>query len=113
MYNFKLIQANNRSQSFTLSGNSNNRVQAMVGSTGGSNFCQADYLIIPMATNVGRPSTGPSISVDRICGGVLSADVTFTPTTVRSTVKPFRLWFHADGVEAPTDVDNKGFCLNY
>lgn len=56
----------------------------MVGSTGSSNFCQADYLIIPMASNVGRPVTGPSANVDRICGGVLSADVTTTPTTVRS-----------------------------
>ncbi|KAJ8982677.1 hypothetical protein NQ317_017667 [Molorchus minor] len=78
---------NNRSQSFTLSGNSNNRVAAMIGSTGSSNFCQADYLIIPMATNVGRPVTGPLSSVDRICGGVLSADVTLTPTTVRTLVE--------------------------
>ncbi|XP_063911375.1 uncharacterized protein LOC135128394 [Zophobas morio] len=105
--------AHNRSQSFTLSGNSNNAVQAMVGSTGSSNFCQADYLIIPMATNVGRSITGPSANVDRICGGVLSADVTLQPTTVRSTVKPFRLWFHTDSTEAPNDVANKGFCLNY
>ncbi|XP_045461940.1 uncharacterized protein LOC123672031 [Harmonia axyridis] len=100
-------------QSFTLSGNSNSNVPAMVGSTGSSNFCQSDYLIIPMVSNVGRPPSGPSANVDRICGGILSADVTLIPTTVRSGVKPFRLWFHTDGVEAPTDRDNKGFCLNY
>lgn len=29
------------------------------------------------------------------------------------TVKPFRLWFHTDNVEAPVDVGNRGFCLNY
>lgn len=80
----KIFSVHNRSQSFTLTGNSNNAVQAMVGSTGSSNFCQADYIIIPMATNVGRPATGPSANVDRICGGVLSADVTLQPTSVRS-----------------------------
>lgn len=78
------LLVNSRSQSFTLSGNSNNVVQAMVGSTGTANFCQADYLIIPMASNVGRPATGPSANVDRICGGVLSADVTATSTPIRS-----------------------------
>ncbi|KAJ8922140.1 hypothetical protein NQ315_004075, partial [Exocentrus adspersus] len=104
---------NNRSQSFTLSGNSNNRLQSIVGSTSNSNFCQTDYLIIPMASNVGRPAAGLTPTIDRICGGVLSADVTFTPTTVKSSIRPFRLWFHTDGTEAPVDVDNKGFCLNY
>ncbi|CAH1179258.1 unnamed protein product [Phaedon cochleariae] len=104
---------NNRTQSFTLSGNSNNRVPAMVGSTGNSNFCQADFLVVPMASNVGRAATGPSATVDRICGGILAADVTLQPTTVRSTAKPFHLYFHTDGVEAPNDIDNKGFCLNY
>ncbi|CAH1113111.1 unnamed protein product [Psylliodes chrysocephalus] len=106
-------KASNRNQSFTLSGNSNNRVPAMVGSTGNSNFCQSDYLIIPMASNVGRAATGPSATVDRICGGILAADVSFMPTTVRSNVRPFNMYFHADGMEAPNDVDNRGFCLNY
>lgn len=78
------ILVNNRSQSFTLSGNTNNAIQAMVGSTGTGNFCQADYLIIPMATNVGRPATGQASNVDRICGGTLSADVTLISTPVRS-----------------------------
>ncbi|XP_072401127.1 uncharacterized protein [Diabrotica undecimpunctata] len=105
--------ANPRNLSFTLSGNSNNRVPSMVGSTGTSNFCQSDYLIIPVASNVGRATANPTATVDRICGGVLAADISSTPTTVRSTVKPFQLYFHADGMEAPNDVDNKGFCLNY
>lgn len=81
---FSIVLVNNRSQSFTLTGNSNNAVQSMVGSTGNANFCQADYLIIPMATNVGRPVSGPSLNVDRICGGVFSADITLQPSTVRS-----------------------------
>lgn len=76
--------ANNLSQSFTLSGNSNNRVQSMAGGTDSSNFCQADYLIIRMASNVDRPATWLSTDVDKICG-VLSADVTFTRTIVRSS----------------------------
>ncbi|CAG9840204.1 unnamed protein product [Diabrotica balteata] len=105
--------ASPRNLSFTLSGNSNNRVPSMVGSTGTSNFCQSDYLIIPVASNVGRATANPTATVDRICGGVLAADISSTPTTVRSTVKPFQLYFHADGMEAPNDVDNKGFCLNY
>ncbi|KAL1517877.1 hypothetical protein ABEB36_001583 [Hypothenemus hampei] len=104
---------NARNQSFTLSGNSNVAVPAMVGSTGNTNFCPNDYLIIPMATNVNRMVQGRSPTVDRICGGVLSADVTTNPTTVLSTVRPFILAFHTDGLEAPVDLDNKGFCLNY
>ncbi|GJQ70913.1 hypothetical protein Trydic_g830 [Trypoxylus dichotomus] len=104
---------NERLQSFTLSGDTSNAVQAMVGSTGTGNFCQADYLIVPMASNVGRPATGPTLSVDRICGGTLSADVSMMPTTIRSSVKPFRLAFHTDSVEAPTDAGNRGFCLDY
>ncbi|VEN42972.1 unnamed protein product [Callosobruchus maculatus] len=103
---------NNLTQSFTLSGNSRSRVPAMVG-TSGANSCQADYLIIPMASNVGRPITGATTTVDRICGGVLSAEVSTLPSSVKTNVKPFDLWFHTDGVEAPNDSDNKGFCLNY
>lgn len=79
-----LFSVHNRTQSFTLSGNTNNPIQAMVGSTGSVNFCQADYLIIPMAMNVGRPVTGVSANVDRICGGTLSADVSLNPTPIRS-----------------------------
>ncbi|CAH2013290.1 unnamed protein product [Acanthoscelides obtectus] len=54
----------------------------MVG-TSGPNSCQADYLIIPMVSNVGRPLTGTSNTVDRICGGVLSAEV----STLSSSIK--------------------------
>lgn len=56
----------------------------MVGSTGTGNFCQNDYLIIPMVMNVGRPVTGASATVDRVCGGTLAADVTLQSTPVRS-----------------------------
>ncbi|XP_065162415.1 uncharacterized protein [Atheta coriaria] len=106
---------NNRSVSFTLSGNTanNNAVPAMVGSTGTGNFCQNDYLIIPMVMNVGRPVTGASATVDRVCGGTLAADVTLQSTPVRSNVKPFRLYFHTDARETPQDQGNRGFCLNY
>lgn len=65
----------------------------MVGSTG-PNSCQNDYLIIPMASNVGRPATGTAASVDRICGGIMSADVTLTPTTVRSKILTFTYLAH-------------------
>lgn len=79
------MKVDGRNQSFTLNGNSNNAVQSMVGSTGSANFCQSDYLIVPMATNIGRPTmTGIPTSVDRICGGVLSADITLQPTSIRS-----------------------------
>lgn len=61
----------------------------MVGSTGTGNFCQADYIIIPMVTNVGRPPTGPFTTVDRICGGTLAADMTLNSTPVRSTYNNF------------------------
>lgn len=70
-----------------MTGNNNSPqgVPAIVGSTGNTqNICQTDYLIVPMASNVGRPVTGFSQSVDRICGGTLSADPTLTPTTIRS-----------------------------
>ena len=56
----------------------------MVGSTGVTNYCPNDYLIIPMATNVNRIVQGRSPTVDRICGGIFSADVTQTPNTVLS-----------------------------
>lgn len=55
----------------------------MVGSTG-LNSCQMDYLIMPMVSNVGRPATGLSASVDRICGGILSADISAIPATIKS-----------------------------
>lgn len=33
--------------------------------------------------------------------------------TLIGSVRPFRVSFHADAVEAPNDVDNRGFCLDY
>ncbi|KAF5288249.1 hypothetical protein FQA39_LY04017 [Lamprigera yunnana] len=104
---------NTRSQSFTLTGNSSMAIPAMVGSTGTANFCQNDYLIIPMASNAGRPATMPTMTVDRICGGTFNAEVNIAPSTVKTYVKPYRLWFHTDGVEMPNDIMNRGFCLNY
>lgn len=32
---------------------------------------------------------------------------------ILASVRPFRLFFHADAVEAPNDVDNKGFCIDF
>ncbi|GLV46660.1 uncharacterized protein CBL_11497 [Carabus blaptoides fortunei] len=103
---------NNRSQSFTLSGNSALAVQAMVGSQG-ANSCPSDYIIIPCASNVGRAVNAVPACQDRLCGGTFGAEVSLNPATVQSTVKPFRINFHTDNVEAPTDIGNKGFCLNY
>ncbi|KAG6444635.1 hypothetical protein O3G_MSEX003479 [Manduca sexta] len=104
---------NNRSRAFTLSGNSNNPVNSMIGSGAGPNNCANDWLLVPCAANVGRIQPAQALCTDRICGGTFSADLSMQSTTVLSTVKPFRLWFHTDNVEAPVDIDNRGFCLNY
>ncbi|XP_028170488.1 uncharacterized protein LOC114360114 [Ostrinia furnacalis] len=104
---------NNRSRAFTLSGNSNGPVNAMIGSGAGPNNCANDWLLVPCAANVGRIQPAQALCTDRICGGTFSADLSMTASTVLSTVKPFRLWFHTDSVEAPVDIDNRGFCLNY
>ncbi|KAB0796698.1 hypothetical protein PPYR_10759 [Photinus pyralis] len=99
---------NNRSQSFTLAGISTNVVQAM------TSTCQADFIIIPMAQNVGRPAGTTAITADRFCGGTLSTETNaMLSSTLRSNVKPFRIWFHTDNVESPTDIGNRGFCLDY
>ncbi|KAJ9583664.1 hypothetical protein L9F63_021994, partial [Diploptera punctata] len=103
---------NNRTHAFTLSGNTQGQT-AVSSSTGtlGPNSCNADWLIIPCATNVGR--TGLPACIDRICGGTFNTEISTTPSTVISTVKPFRLTVHTNNVEAPGDVGNRGFCLNY
>lgn len=108
------LKVNNRSHSFTLSGNSlgQNALTSMVGSTGPQS-CNMDWLIIPCASNVGRVNNGQSQCVDRICGGTFNSEVSTIPSTVYSTVKPFRLAFHTNNVEAPQDMGNRGFCLNY
>lgn len=50
---------------------------------------------------------------DKICGGTFNAEVSSVERTVSSNVRPFRLAFHTDSVEAPNDIDNRGFCLDY
>lgn len=83
---------NNRSHSFTLSGNTlgQNSVASSVGSVGG-NACNMDWLIIPCVTNVGKLNNGQSTCVDRLCGGTLNADISTIPATIYST-------YGADGV---------------
>lgn len=46
-------------------------------------------------------------------GGAFNAEVSAVDRTVSSNIRPFRLAFHTDSVEAPNDVDNRGFCLDY
>jgi hypothetical protein len=49
-----------------------------------------------------------------IClGGAFNAEVSSVDRTVASNIRPFRLHFHTDSVEAPNDIDNRGFCLDY
>jgi hypothetical protein len=50
---------------------------------------------------------------DKICGGTFNAEVSSSDRTVSSNIRPFRLAFHTDSTEAPNDVDNRGFCLDY
>ncbi|XP_061394015.1 uncharacterized protein LOC133329555 [Musca vetustissima] len=105
---------NNRSRSFTLSGNSNNPTGTMVG--GGTqvtqNACIQDWLLIGCMRSADRIPP-QSACEDRVCGGTFSAEVGMVQKTVQSSVRPFRLYFHTDGIEAPTDIDNRGFCLDY
>ncbi|XP_046659154.1 uncharacterized protein LOC124353265 [Homalodisca vitripennis] len=108
-------EVNNRTHSFTLTGNTlgQNAVTSMIGGVG-PNSCNTDWLIIPCTSNVGRvPSSTSTGCVDRLCGGTLNSEVSTFPATVYSTVKPFRIVFHTNNVEAPNDVGNRGFCLDY
>ncbi|XP_065338296.1 uncharacterized protein LOC135938542 [Cloeon dipterum] len=105
---------NNRSRSFSLSGQTTgqNQVTSMVGSVG-PNSCNGDWIIIPCAANAGRaPSIEPTCT-DRICGGTFNSEVSTVPATVFSTVKPFRIIYHTNNVEFPNDQSNRGFALNY
>ncbi|XP_014477173.1 PREDICTED: uncharacterized protein LOC106745775 isoform X2 [Dinoponera quadriceps] len=99
-----------RSNAFTLTGNTQaTQIASMTGVS-----CLTDWLAIPCATNSGRMSTAPLICVDRLCGGTFNAETqNLNSSPVISTVKPFRLIFHTDNIEAPGDVGNRGFCLNY
>lgn len=137
----------NRSRSFTLSGNSNVAVNAMVGggTQGTPNSCINDWLLIGCARVADRLPQSNTCE-DRICGGTFNAEVSSMSKTVTSkslykyfqkkiqiiffrflcnfllgicdrsiagSLRPFRLHFHTDAVEAPNDIDNKGFCLDY
>jgi len=75
--------ANNRTHAFTLSGNTQgqNAVSSGTGTLGG-NACNADWLIIPCASNIGR--TGLPTCVDRICGGTFNTEISTTPATIIS-----------------------------
>lgn len=56
----------------------------MVGGSG-SNACNADWLIIPCASNVGRVNAGTAAAcVDRLCGGTFNTEVSVTPATIYS-----------------------------
>ncbi|CAD7082808.1 unnamed protein product [Hermetia illucens] len=105
---------NDRSRSFTLSGNSNTAVMAMVGSgaSGQPNSCPNDWLLIGCMRVADRVPVSTACE-DRVCGGTFNAEVSSVSRTVTTTVRPFRLYFHTDGVESPIDVDNRGFCLDY
>ncbi|GAB0099803.1 uncharacterized protein DMENIID0001_156900 [Sergentomyia squamirostris] len=105
---------NNRSRAFTLSGNSNILVPAMVGSGSQNvpNSCPNDWLMIGCARVADRQPASLTCE-DRICGGTFNAEVNSVERTVSSNVRPFRLAFHTDAVEAPIDTDNRGFCLDY
>ncbi|XP_033186435.1 uncharacterized protein LOC117155010 isoform X2 [Bombus vancouverensis nearcticus] len=99
-----------RSNGFTLTGNT--QAMQIASMTGAA--CQTDWLTIPCASNTGRLPTSMMTCIDRICGGTFNAEnQNLNASSVISTVKPFRLIFHTDSVEAPNDVGNRGFCLNY
>jgi len=107
---------NNQNQTtvFSLSGNSNQIVPALIGggALGQPNSCPADWLMIPCAKVADRQPISTTCE-DKICGGTFNAEISSIQRTVFSTIRPFRLAFHTDGVEAPLDIDNRGFCLNY
>ncbi|XP_043476468.1 uncharacterized protein LOC122507685 isoform X1 [Leptopilina heterotoma] len=98
-----------RSNAFSLTGNT---VSGQPVATIGQN-CQTDWLMIPCAMSSGRMPTTSLTCIDRICGGSFNTEPIMNSSTVISTVKPFRLVFHTDGIEAPNDIGNRGFCLNY
>jgi hypothetical protein len=61
-----------------------------------------------------KTSTFISPSLTFVClGGAFNAEVSAVDRTISSNIRPFRLAFHTDSVEAPNDVDNRGFCLDY
>ncbi|XP_047358561.1 uncharacterized protein LOC124952550 isoform X1 [Vespa velutina] len=99
-----------RNNAFTLTGNTQGtQIASMTGA-----MCQTDWLMIPCAINAGKSPSMSTTCIDRLCGGTFNADnQNLNSSSVISTVKPFRLIFHTDAIEAPNDVGNRGFCLNY
>ncbi|XP_024941438.1 uncharacterized protein LOC107268341 [Cephus cinctus] len=95
---------------FSLTGNTQaTQIASMTGAA-----CQTDWLMIPCVLNLNRLGNIGIACVDRICGGTFAAESqSLNSSSVISTVKPFRLVFHTDSTEAPNDVSNRGFCLNY
>jgi hypothetical protein len=79
----------NRSQSFTLSGNTNTFVTSMVGSgtQGQPNACPNDWLMVPCAKIADRLPQS-STCTDKICGGLFNAEVNSIERTVASTIRP-------------------------
>lgn len=75
----------NRSRSFTLSGNSNVAVNAMVGggTQGTPNSCINDWLLIGCARVADRLPQSNTCE-DRICGGTFNAEVSSMSKTVTS-----------------------------
>lgn len=82
--NLFCFSVNNRSRAFTISGNSNNPVNAMIGSGAGPNNCANDWLLVPCAANVGRIQPAQALCTDRICGGTFSADLSMQASSVLS-----------------------------
>lgn len=84
-YIWKTKTGSNRSRSFTLSGNSNMAVNAMVGggTQGAPNACVNDWLMIGCARVADRlPQT--TTCEDRICGGTFNAEVSSVEKTLTS-----------------------------
>lgn len=80
--------ANNRSRSFTLSGNTQTLVNAMVGggSQGTPNTCTSDWVLIGCAKVADRLPALPTCE-DRICGGLFNAEISSVSRTVTSKNK--------------------------
>lgn len=80
-----ILAANNRSRSFTLSGNSNTVVNAMVGggTAGTPNACTNDWLLMGCVRVADRLTPSPTCE-DRLCGGALNVEVSPLDRTVTS-----------------------------
>lgn len=79
---------NNRTRAFTLSGNTNMNVMAMVGggASGSANGCNNDWVMIGCAKVADKMQTNAGCE-DRICGGLFNAEMSNAERTVTS-----KLW---------------------